>query len=156
MTQSYADTAKGILDNYILPKFGKMSMAHIRAYDIEKWLDAFAGKGLVNATANLALSIFKTMLNEAVRRNIIQINPSTSVARLKNTSKVRNIPSDSEVKALFDEEKKSEIWTDVIYYLGNLLAACTGMRISEILAVRGESLKGPYILVDSQYKIKYG
>ena len=43
-----------------------------------------------------------------------------------------------------------------MFYVANLLAACTGMRMGEVVGVRGSSLQDGYILVDKQYRPPYG
>ncbi len=156
ISESYAKTARRTLEKHILPRFSRLPLKSITTYDIEKWQDSFKDKGLSNATAKLALAILRVMLNEAVRRNLIFSNPANSVKPLKNEHNETGILKAAEVEKLFNVSKKDKIWSDEIFYLGNLLSACTGMRIGEILAVRGESLKGNYILVDKQFTRHFG
>jgi integrase len=156
VTLSYANTAKGVLKNYIMPVFGNKNLHDISSYHIENWLDSFSDKGLSNATARLSLAILKVMLKEAVRRELISSSPAEAIRALKVDSVSRGVLNHYEVKKLFDLNHKEEIWIDDISYFANMLSACTGMRISEILAVRGECLEADYIRVDKQYNEKYG
>ena len=156
ISQSYASTARAMLEKHILPYFGKMQLCGITTYDIEKWLDTFTAKGLANATANLGLAFLKIMFKEAVRRELIISNPAFSIAPLKAASVTRGVFTQEEVSKLFDENSKEEIWKNNIFYYGNLLSACTGMRMGEIIAVRGEVLKEDHILIDKQYSKNYG
>ncbi len=156
ISRSYAKTARVMLGKHILPYFGKLQLREIRSYDIEKWLDTFAVKGLANATANLGLAFLKIMFKEAVRREIIFEDSSSSIMPLKTEAVVRGVLSQDEVSKLFNPENKKQIWSNDIYYYANLLSACTGMRLGEILAVRGEVLKDNYIIVDKQYTKSFG
>jgi len=56
----------------------------------------------------------------------------------------------------FDSSRMSELWESRVYYLGNLLAACTGMRMSEVMGTQLKDLKGGYIAVTKQYIYKQG
>ena len=156
LSRNYADSGMTNLKLHILPYFGKMRLETIESYDVEKWLLVFATKGIANQTANLNLTILKVMMGDAVRRGLLTTNPAEKVTPLKNNSKVRDILSTTEVEKIFDYESIEKNWTRRIYYLANLLAACTGLRVSEVLAVRNEVLFDGYILVSKQYHYKYG
>ena len=75
---------------------------------------------------------------------------------MKESPRVRDILSSVEVGLIFDSRSVEKIWNKKVYYLANLLSACTGMRVSEVCAVRGEVLFDGYILVSKQYSRKYG
>jgi len=156
LTQSYAKTSMGVMNNYLIPVFGKKEIKEIKSYEIEKWLDSLSGKGLSNTTARFYLAIFKIMLKEAVRRDILKVNPADSVMPLKDDTVRRGVLNQDEVTAIFNYEERGEIWDDELSYYANLLSACTGMRMGEILAVRGECLMSDYIRVDKQFKERYG
>ncbi|MDF1567885.1 MAG: tyrosine-type recombinase/integrase [Spirochaetaceae bacterium] len=75
---------------------------------------------------------------------------------MKKSSRTRDALNAGEVKALFDVNRIDELWGERMYYVANLLAACTGMRKAEIVGVRGTSLQDDHILVDRQYRSRYG
>lgn len=156
LTRNYVNSGKINLKKHILPHFGKTRLGAIKSYDIEKWLLEFAGKGLSNQTANMNLTFLNIMLTDAIRRGLLDSNPADKVAPLKKDTRVRDILTSTEVGAIFDTDSIKKIWNNKIYYLANLLSACTGMRVSEILAVRKEILFDGYIFVSEQYSAKYG
>ena len=156
LSRKYIDTGRSNLKLNILPYFKNMKLKNITSYDIEKWLMAFAKRGLSNQSANVNFTFLNIMLNDAIRRKLLNKNPAASVAPLKETPRVRDILSISEVGLIFDKKSIEKIWLKKVYYLANLLSACTGMRISEICAVRDEVLFDGYILVSNQYSPKYG
>ena len=133
-----------------------MKLKNITSYDIEKWLMAFAKRGLSNQTANVNFTFLNIMLSDAVRRKLLDNNPAASVTPLKETPRVRDILSISEVGLIFDKKSIEKLWVKKVYYLANLLSACTGMRVAEVRAVRDEVLFEGYILVSKQYSSKYG
>ena len=156
LSRNYIKTAKLNLKNHILPRFGKMRLDAITSYDIEKWVLEFSAKGLSNQTANINLTFLNIMLTDAIRRGLLDSNPADNVSHLKNNTRKRDILTANEVSLIFDFESIEKVWKKKIYYLANLLSACTGLRIGEILAVRGEVLFDGYILVSKQYDFKYG
>jgi integrase len=87
------------------------------------------------------------MLAEAVRQGFILSNPCDKVKRLKNDRKKITILTVEEVQKLFPKNYKS-VWGDKkIAYAVCRLASLTGMRIGEILGLRGEYVFDNYIYV---------
>lgn len=156
LSRKYIDSGRSNLRLHILPYFKKMRLKNITNYDVEKWLLNFAKKGLSNQTANVNLTCLNVMFNDAVRRKLLDKNPAANVTTLKESPRVRDILSSVEVGLIFDNSLWEKIWIKKVYYLANLLSACTGMRVSEICAVRNEVLLDGYILVSKQYSRKYG
>jgi len=167
ITKAYADNCKAMVRNQILPFFGKTALDKISSEDINKWLLGFKDrtfaddngkeikKSYKNTYANTVFGTFWLMLNEAVNRKIIKANPAAPVKKLKNDRKPIEIITPAEVRLLFPQDWK-KIWdNDRISYLGNKLAACTGMRAGEILGLRGEYVYDEYIHVCAQYD-EYG
>ena len=156
LSRGYAKSGRTNLRNHILPYFGKMKLGNITNYDIEKWLLVFAAKGLSNQTANMNLGFLNIMLTDAIRRGLLNVNPAENVAPLKKDARERDILTVDEVCMIFDHESIEKIWKKKIFYLANLLSACTGLRVSEVIALRKEVLFDGYIIVSKQYNRQYG
>jgi integrase len=167
ITQTYADNCRKVVKNQILPYFGKTRLDKITPEDINNWLLGFKERKAVNAEgkeevrsykniyANTVFGTFWFMLNEAVNRGIIKTNPAAAEKKLKNDRKVIEIITPAKVRRLFPQQWETVWGDDRISYLGNKLAACTGMRASEILGLRGEYIFDEYIHVHAQYD-EYG
>ena len=163
ITKSYADSCKAMVRNQILPFFGETPLDRISSEDINQWLLGFKerifineeGKEIIksykNTYANTVFGTLWLMLNEAVNRKIIKTNPAAPVKKLKNDRKTIEIITNAEVKLLFPLNWKSIWGNDRISYLGNKLAACTGMRAGEIMGLRGEYVYEEHIHVCAQY-----
>ena len=87
---------------------------------------------------------------------MITSNPALNIKPLKKDALPRGVLTHEEVNKLFDFDNKDDVWIDDISYYANMLSACTGMRVSEITAVRGDCLEKNTIRVDSQYQYKFG
>jgi integrase len=121
-----------------------------------KRVKAKVKKAMSNSSANRVLDVLSVMLGEAYRRKIIKGNPCKLVRQFTETKKPRKILSLSEVHSLFSGEW-SEKWDDEMFCVMNKLAACTGMRIGEIVGLRGEFVFEKYINVCGQHtRFGYG
>ena len=154
LSRSYADIGKHTLDHHLLPYFADMRLDLISDVDVESWLISRRDEGLSNKSANLYLSIFTVMMNEAVRLRIIKSNPATLVSKLKEDVFAIEILTQKEVIEIFPDEWES-IWVSNEGYLANKLAACTGLRIGEVVGLRGIDFYGSYISVRGQFG-RYG
>jgi predicted NUDIX family phosphoesterase len=154
MTRSYADMSKNRMNKHVIPYFGKMRLDKITNIEIEDRLTSFSEKGVKNETANGIFIVLKIMLGEAARNKIIKHNPCADVEKLMSVRKDVKILTPDEVRGLFPSDR-ADVWGSFLFYLFNKLAACTGMRIGEIVGLRGERVFDGYIKVCGQFN-RYG
>ena len=156
LTQAYAELYRRNLINVILPYFGKVKIDKITSEDIERFLDyLIIEKKYKNATANSYFGTLKTMLKEAVNRNLIAQSPAENIGKLLTPKKEIKIITTQEFKKLFTTDWR-RIWGDNrIAYTANKLAALTGMRAGEVLGLKGCYVYEGHIFVCKQYG-KYG
>jgi integrase len=140
---------------HIKPFFGKMKLNTISPEIIRNWITQQAKKGYNNASINIQIATFKTMMAEAVRLKIIASNPAEKIKKLIVHNKELQILKQGEVRKLFPVNWQ-EIWDSYEIYIFNKLAACTGMRLSEIMGLQGEHIHEDHIHVCLQYSKKYG
>ena len=136
ISQRYANMAEGQTNNYILETFRHIPLDKITENMVDSWLVSMPSKGLRASTANVAFSTFKTMMNWAVKKRLIKFNPCNGVKNLKEQEKNREIITPFEVQKLFGSTEG--IWSDTLYYRMCKLAACTGMRVAEVIGLRGK------------------
>jgi integrase len=151
----YARQGKCITHKHLVPAFGKKRLNEITMSMIDSWLVHFADRGLANNTANNAFKFLSTMLGEAVKQKLLDVNPCDAVEPLPENSKEIKILTPEEFKKIFPPEWNT-VWKNETIYLTNRLAACSGMRIGELLGLRGEFLSEGYITVNGQFSEKDG
>jgi integrase len=139
---------------FLIPTFGKEKIDTLTTYRIDAWLTSLPKSGYANNTANLAFKFLNIMLGEAALQGKIAANPCHGIRLLPENQKEIEILTPVEVKKLFPKDWQS-IWRNEYIYIINKLAACTGMRIGELLGLRGEFLFEGYINVCAQYN-RYG
>jgi len=161
ITDTYLSNCQKMLANQILPFFKDTPLRKITSLEINSWLLGFKNREMVkggekvvmhyqNTYANTVFGTLNVMLTEAVRQNLIPINPCDKVKRLKNDKRKREILTPLEVKKLFPANYK-KVWNNELAYIANRLGSLTGMRIGEILGLRGEYVFEKHIYVCGQY-----
>jgi integrase len=131
---------------------------------------ALAPKKLKTSYANTVFGILRLMLKQAVKRHIIPYNPADNVEKLTTEQKQveiltvaefqelakrrpKALPPPPDVSAEFDKKGLSM----ELARMANFLVAGTGMRIGEVLGLRGEFVFADFIRVQGQFgKSGYG
>jgi len=140
------------LNNVLLPAFGKRRITQITLPIVEDWLYSFPEKnGVKPATANGHFRTMRLMMSHALKRRVIMSNPCAGIALLDAKPEKRDIPRWKEIDRLFDHRKEAEIWgiKNSMEATATMLAACTGMRTSEIRALRWRQVNVDHIVVDT-------
>jgi integrase len=129
------------LNKRLIPYFGKMKLSNIKSYDIEKWISTFDGSGLNYSTINSFTQTLRTILDEALRKDLISVNPCDKVIPLSGQSKIRGILTPEEVRKLFCDSALPTVWKDDLQiFTINMLSVSTGLRLGECLALQFKNL----------------
>ena len=146
--------------HHIFDYFKKFYLDEITSDIIEGWLLFMSKKQNMNGkdenkktlkakTVNLALETLRLMFGEAVRLKLLKDNPCREVKELRKEETERVILTVEEARKLFPADW-SAVWDNLIVYKANRLAACTGVRIGELLGLRGEFVFDDYIFITGQ------
>ena len=171
LSPGYTSIQRNLLERYLIPAFGKKKLELITVGMIEKWqrslLEGSApiripenAKGsaarpqrpLAPKTVNNLTSLLSTMLQEAKRQGYIKSNPCQDTRGLSDRSKSRGVITPAEAKKIFS----SNAWTSEVARVASLLAAVTGMRSGEVLAIKYEDIKADHIHVEHSWDPKFG
>jgi integrase len=74
----------------------------------------------------------------------------------KVDSSEKGILTREELMKLFKEENRDHIWPEELHFIINYLAASTGLRIGEILALRTKSISNNQLIVTNSYSPEDG
>jgi integrase len=124
-----------------------MKLSAIRPSHIEQWLRDLRQEGMSGSAVNHCYSVLRVMLCEARRLQLILSNPMEGARPVSYTAPTRMILTLDEAKSLLDESRVGELWESEMTYAANLLAASSGMRQGEVLALRIEDIHDGYITV---------
>ncbi|GHV44897.1 hypothetical protein AGMMS49546_29610 [Spirochaetia bacterium] len=137
-----------------------------------------AAKKLKTSTANVVFGVFRLMLKQAVKEHLIPYSPADTVEELTAEGKMVDILSPAEAKQMFapelknnvpllegpereHEQEQAEKWAlrkfafaHELAQFANMVAAISGMRIGEVLGLKGSCVYDTYIRVAAQYTAK--
>lgn len=130
---STAETDRKYYSKHISPALGKIKIQNLEKRQVKNFYTKLQKK-VATSTANLILSLLKTILNEAVRDGIISKSPAEHVKTAKNNKKTA---SETIHRALTREEQEQFTEEVTKEYYGNLLKFLlyTGMRTGEAAAL---------------------
>jgi integrase len=152
---SSLDVHRSNLDTHLIPYFGEMKLNEIDSSTVMTWLLEYSERGYKNTYINNIMMTLRVMMGEAVRRKIIRESPLKDIEKLPNDAKEIQILSPAEVQELFPP-KWNTMWDTYQIYVVNKLAAFTGMRIGELVGMRGEFVFKDYISICGQWSNEYG
>lgn len=151
ISQGTLDKYRRDLKNYLLPFFGHYKMQDITPTVVKKFRQwCIQEKELAPKSINNAVSTFRLISENALADSVMMFDPMRGVKALK-------VDTDTRCAFSLELAKKTlapNYWEDKLSWLCNLTAAVTGMRISELLAIRSATLHEDFIDVKDQ-RIKY-
>lgn len=157
ISRGYAVVRLSYLKRYVLPEFGLVKLTGITPRMIEAWVMRLKDAGnLAPATINRVLGTLKVMLAEAVRMQILQLNPASPIGELKEHPRPRGILGLETMRQLFDVAEAGRIWGDPRHYCANILAASTGMRLGEVQGLQLQHVHPNYVSVVHSWDDRYG
>lgn len=155
--QAHANMQRINLTKHILPYFQNMRLETITPGDIEAWISSLTKNGKSASLVNHCLRTLGTMLSEAERLQQIGYNPARTVRSIPEPKKQRKLLTLEEVAKLFDEKNYAKYWKKhILHYTINLLAASTGLRLGELLALRVEDCHENYVHPTGSWSAQYG
>lgn len=140
ISQRHCIERQRTLDTLIILVLGKEKLTNITALKIKSPRNDLYNKNYSGSLINKVLSTLKTILEYAEERHLIQFVPK--IERAADNAQHNGILTPEEVKRLFSFQ-----WDNFIGYVGNKLAACTGLRLGEIQALTISDIHDNYINV---------
>lgn len=143
-----------ILKKHIMPFFKTVPMSEITPAKVNDWLLRLPGKQKIgNRTVNLCKAVMSHIMDYAVSDGTIAKNPCKDVENLGAEENRIKAFSKEEMKLLIGEP---ENWKEPMIRTMCMIAAMTGMRASEILALRPCDIGEDRIFVRHSYNTHDG
>ncbi|MEE4354171.1 MAG: site-specific integrase [Desulfatiglans sp.] len=130
--ESYAQKLKG----HVLPVLGSKRLDQISRGDVRDLLISKFQDGFSKSTVGLIRDVISGIFNYAVDEEIVSVNPASGITKrlnLRREKKEAVDPFNAEELSLF---LQACLESEPEYYPFFLMAARTGMRLGELLAVR--------------------
>ena len=146
ISASYLKKLQRTVKIHLLPYFGKKRLNSITPADIKAYrLQLLNDKGLSCKSINDTVSVFKTIIENAVSENKVTVSPLRGIKPLMRNAAPREAFTIEDAKQVLKAE-----WKNPAHKLFSFVGAVTGMRYSEILAIRKENLHETYIDLKDQ------
>ena len=138
------------LRNQLMPYFKDFEISKIKRADVKEWV-IWANEKWSPKTVNSAQTVLNLIFKQAIDEEIIENNPCYNISFRTIEKKQRELLTIEEVKYLYNNGKW---WYD--NQLLFLLDIITGMRISEVVALKTENIYENYIDIKHSYSRKFG
>lgn len=117
---------KGYITKWITPKWGTCSLSEVRTVQVEAWLGTLK---LSNGSRAKVRNIMSALFAHAMRWEFFDRNPITLVRQSAKRQRTPEVLTADELNALLVE-------LTGIYWVMGYVAATTGLRVSELLALK--------------------
>ncbi|MGA1999031.1 MAG: tyrosine-type recombinase/integrase [Terriglobales bacterium] len=121
---------KSYFKNRILPAWGEYRLSEVKTVKVEEWLGTLP---LVDGSKAKIRNIMSTLFRHAMRHEWLGGNPITLVRQSAKRERGPDVLTAKETSALLAELENP-------YHLMTLTAAVTGLRVSELLALKWQDI----------------
>jgi integrase len=120
----------GLLRKHVLPRIGRVPMSKLRPHHVQAVVDTMIAGGSSPRTTVQAFRVLSAALRQAVRWQILPLNPAHAVQPPRPPRAKLNIPDVDAITSLLRAADGTA------QYLPIALAASTGLRRGELLGLR--------------------
>jgi integrase len=113
----------------ISPRIGRVKLAKLRPVHIQSVIDAMVAEGAAPASVLQAHRVLSSALSQAVRWQLLSVNPCAAVRPPRADRKPLTVPTADETRAIVRAASDT-------YEVPVLLCATTGMRRGEVLGLQ--------------------
>jgi len=145
-SKRYARGCQGRIRSELAPFFYDKKLNCVTADDLKRLSIQLSGKGLATSTVNQILLVCCTPLKWAFNEKIIPSNPAVGLTKFSIMNKERGILTEAEAAEVFAAK-----WKDKRAFVASLVAATTGARQGECLALRRSDIGADTINIAHSY-----
>lgn len=145
-----------LLEKVILPYFEQKDICSITFGDMDMFIMSLKKRDFSNKKINHVITTLKNIFDFAEMNGVINKNPCKGIKPFKVISKEKGILTKEELDLLFNEETRSQIWPETIHFILNFLAASTGLRLGELLALQFRDITNGTLTVRHSYNTDDG
>ena len=132
---------ESLLNSQVLPAFGDSRLKAVRPLDVDRWVSEMETNGLSASRIRQAVSLFKLIMDAAVRNLMIARNPAEGVNLPKKTPREMQYLNGSEIERLADAvpERYSTL-VYVLAYCGLSAGEATALKRARVNLLQSELL----------------
>jgi integrase len=148
----YVDDCRAKIQRHIEPFFKGTLLCDVTTETLENFMmsiprrDSDPKNGYARKTINLIMKTITKPLREATRKGILMKNPANGIELLADDDRERGILTPAELELLFQKD-----WPDERSKTACILAATTGMRLSEIAGLRTDDIDAERNIINLRF-----
>ena len=147
MASSTQDRSQGVIENYLKPAFGKLCLRDLTPMSLDRYFVGLAEKDLSQESIDKVRDVLASILKRAIRHGLLIKNPieGLELPRAKNRRQ-RSKPYIT--PGQFDRliSNIPEPYATMVY-----VAVYTGLRVSELAALRWNDIHEASISIDERF-----
>lgn len=128
------DIIKGMLDNDVIPKLGRLRIAEVKPIDVDAMIRGIVDRGAL-IMANRVLTTTKAVFDYAIRRHWVEQNPAAAFRRVdaggEERARNRSLSEDELILLMRALREAGPVFN--IYYLAVKLLLVTAVRLGELI-----------------------
>lgn len=136
--EKHYQARQGIVDNYLIPRFGRMRLEDINEVDIEDFVLSLKSKrsgALLSASSrNLVIYVMERIMHEARRQGYIHRNPVKDVPAIPRDGRRRESFTKEELALMFpaSDDEAIALWGSLMWATYFYVMRDTGFRPGEV------------------------
>ena len=143
---STKDRYEGVVDNYLIPKFGQVALRDITAEVVQRYMSELAGSKLCYESKDKIRDTLSSILGSAVKYQYLVKNPVEGV----------KLPPDRKGKRIkpYVTPQHFQAMIQLIrepYATMVFVAVYTGLRVSELIGLKWGDVQSTSITIDERY-----
>ncbi len=147
LAKSTRDRYEGVLNNYLLPAFGELTLRDLTPLSIQRYFSNMATSPLAHESRDKIRDVLSSVLGSAKHYGFLLSNPAADVRMpAERRGKKRNKPylTPDQFSRLL--ELIPEPYATMVY-----VAIYTGLRVSELAGLRWDDIHEKAITIDERY-----
>lgn len=147
MAKSTRDRYKGVLENYLLPTFGELSLRDLTPLSVQRYFSNMATSALAHESRDKIRDVLSSVLRSAAEYGLLVSNPVGNV-RMPAERRGRNRSKPYLTPKQFDE---LVAWIPEPYATMVYVAIYTGLRVSELAGLRWNDIHESSVTIDERF-----
>jgi integrase len=146
MAKTTQERTRGVIANYLVPEFGKLSLRDLTPLTVQRYFSGFAASPLAHESKDKIRDVLSSILGSAVQYGLLVKNPVEGVRipaekRGKRKTKPHVTPEQfEELLKLIPEPYASMVFVVV----------WTGLRVSELIGLRWDDVGADSLKIDER------
>jgi ATP-dependent helicase/nuclease subunit A len=146
MAKTTQDRSRGVMTNYLVPEFGKLSLRDLTPLRLQRYFSGLAASPLAHESKDKIKDVLSAILGSAVQYGLLVKNPVEGIrlpAERRGKRKTKPHVTPEQFEQLL--EQISEPYASMVF-----VAVWTGLRVSELIGLKWEDVGSDSLTIDER------